>query len=261
MGSGAHGGFTDGQAVMTCGNTCENGDTFSLEYRATVPPGDPSNFGGVAYTFYVVSGVINVPDSITSTDTIGPGTLALGKIRLTRDELTAAIGVQDDGFTVSGGYFDFSVTGVTGSTQVMIPLTSPIPADAVYRKFINSAFTTFTPDANNLIASAPKAAGSCPTVGNAAYDHSNGLVAGDECLQLTLEDDGPYDSDNNPGTVSDPGAVSTAITTFVDSRTSGTDGCSMTGSASDARHHAEWALVVGFLALLGLLRKGRKEQQ
>jgi hypothetical protein len=258
MGEGAHGGFTDGQAVMTCSNTCENGDSYTLEYRATVPAGDPSNFGGVAYSFYVVSGAIIVPEPVTSSDTIQPGALGLDKIRLTKEELTTAIGIEDQEFTPVGGYFDFTVTDLAGSTQVRIPLTTPIPDGAVYRKFVNSAFTSFTPDASNLIASAARIAGTCPEVGDAAYAHSNGLVAGHGCVQLTLEDNGPYDSDNTTGIISDPGGIAIPINEPQDARTSGIAGCSITAKPSLARHHADWGLVVIFMALLGLLRHRKK---
>ncbi|MGB7934964.1 MAG: hypothetical protein WCH04_22645, partial [Gammaproteobacteria bacterium] len=46
MGSGAWAANPEGTAVMTCANTCENGDTFHIDYSATVPANDPSNFGG-----------------------------------------------------------------------------------------------------------------------------------------------------------------------------------------------------------------------
>ena len=56
MGAGAHSGGTDGVAVVSCsGGTgnCEAGTNFVLDYFATVPPGDPSNFGGVAYLLHL----------------------------------------------------------------------------------------------------------------------------------------------------------------------------------------------------------------
>jgi hypothetical protein len=43
MGQGA-------DAIVTCGNTCEVGDSFTLDYNAVVPSG---SFIGVAYQFHI----------------------------------------------------------------------------------------------------------------------------------------------------------------------------------------------------------------
>ena len=56
MGAGAHtttsgASNPEGQAILSCGNTCEFGDTFSLEYSGRVPNPDASTFAGVAYRF------------------------------------------------------------------------------------------------------------------------------------------------------------------------------------------------------------------
>ncbi|MCK4951510.1 MAG: VPLPA-CTERM sorting domain-containing protein [Gammaproteobacteria bacterium] len=61
MGSGAHSGGTNGIATMTCGNTCEDGDTYSLVYYATVPNGNVSGFGGVQYSLFLEGSVNPVP--------------------------------------------------------------------------------------------------------------------------------------------------------------------------------------------------------
>ena len=45
--------YGDGIAIVTCANTCEATDTYSLEYNATVPYGDPSGFGGVQYALHL----------------------------------------------------------------------------------------------------------------------------------------------------------------------------------------------------------------
>lgn len=137
--------------------------------------------------------------------------------RITYDDLiNGGFGVPADNTHTYNALFDFIVTGVTGSTQVQMTLFTPIPANAVYRKYDpgTNVWVTFTPDSNNLIASASKISGICPAVGDAAYNHSNGLVQGDECLQITLEDntgvaDGIYDSDVSAGTIADPGGIAT----------------------------------------------------
>lgn len=39
----------DGEALMVCSETCGNGDSYTLNYTATVPPGSGTNFNGVKY--------------------------------------------------------------------------------------------------------------------------------------------------------------------------------------------------------------------
>jgi hypothetical protein len=61
MGSGAWGaGFTNGVANVVCGVNCGNGDTYTLTYAATVPAGDPSNFGNTQY-WVKLTGHITAP--------------------------------------------------------------------------------------------------------------------------------------------------------------------------------------------------------
>ena len=56
-------GHVDGVAQVSCAVDCSSGDTYALEYTATVPAGDPSGFGGVAYGLRL-SGRILDPNSI-----------------------------------------------------------------------------------------------------------------------------------------------------------------------------------------------------
>ena len=53
MNSGAWDGNAEGVAGLTCAVDCAENDTFTLYYSATVPAGDPSNFGGVKYNYYL----------------------------------------------------------------------------------------------------------------------------------------------------------------------------------------------------------------
>ena len=59
LGSGAHTGGTDGIAVLDCVANCAVGDTYIINYYATVPSGDPSGFGNVKYTLHL-EGVVGV---------------------------------------------------------------------------------------------------------------------------------------------------------------------------------------------------------
>ena len=56
MGSG-------GSAPVTCAGPCANGGTYSLNYAARVPVGDPSGFGGVAYDLHLRGTITFRPDT------------------------------------------------------------------------------------------------------------------------------------------------------------------------------------------------------
>lgn len=59
LGSGAHTGGTDGVAVVDCVANCAVGDTYIINYYATVLSGDPSGLGNVKYTLHL-EGVVGV---------------------------------------------------------------------------------------------------------------------------------------------------------------------------------------------------------
>lgn len=61
MGGGAWGTNANGVADVTCAVDCGNGDTYALDYTATVPAGDPSGFGGVKYNLHLEGAVSAVP--------------------------------------------------------------------------------------------------------------------------------------------------------------------------------------------------------
>lgn len=67
MGSGP----SNGVGTVTCTNTCEIGDTYTLDYLATVPPGDPSGFGNVNYQLHLEGtvGSFNNPPVTTDLNT------------------------------------------------------------------------------------------------------------------------------------------------------------------------------------------------
>jgi len=50
-----------GVAQMVCAIDCSNGDSYTLDYTAIVPQGDPSNFGGVLYQLHLEGTVAAVP--------------------------------------------------------------------------------------------------------------------------------------------------------------------------------------------------------
>jgi len=63
MGSGANSlaNNPDGIAVLSCELDCSVGELFTLDYSATVPLGDPSNFGGVQYALHLEGVITTVP--------------------------------------------------------------------------------------------------------------------------------------------------------------------------------------------------------
>jgi hypothetical protein len=116
---------------------------------------------------------------------------------------------QLDHFEYPLGIFDFEVTGIaTGaSAMVVLPMNDAIPSDAQYRKyFTNSGWQNFDTSTGDIVASSAGTIGSCPAPGKASY--SDGLTEGHYCVQLTIADGGPNDTDGvENGVLTDPGGV------------------------------------------------------
>ena len=158
---------------------------------------------------------INPADNTLGNINASEGTLRLGETSYqnaitnlnaaTSNDFGAAISVStigenDDNFFKSfctGGCFDISVTNISNSTiQLTIPVSTALPEHALFRVHTTSGWNGFIIDDNNTTASA--AANStnpidCPAVGLVSY--TTGLTAGHRCIQLTIEDGGPNDSD------------------------------------------------------------------
>lgn len=121
--------------------------------------------------------------------------------------------VDDKDFVYPTDLFDFELSGMdTGvSASLVIPLSEPIPAAAVYRKFFaDTGWQDFVIDADNSVASAPGADGSCPAPGSVEY--VSGLTEGDHCIELTILDGGPNDTDGVAnGVVKDPGGIAVSL--------------------------------------------------
>ena len=114
-----------------------------------------------------------------------------------------------------GGYFDFEINGLAWAGQsvmIVIPQYTEIPEDAVYRKYSKTnGWQDFVEDDKNSLSSAVGEEGICPAPGDPAYNHNDGLVEGDYCVQLLIEDGGPNDTDGRKnGVILDPGGVSIA---------------------------------------------------
>jgi hypothetical protein len=116
---------------------------------------------------------------------------------------------EDNDYQYTSGIFDFEVMGAAqgGSVRVVLPQLSAIPANAIYRKYIaNIGWFDFVETADNTVASALGSLGVCPAPGDSSY--MKGLSEGHFCVQLTIQDGGPNDTDAEAnGTVKDPGGI------------------------------------------------------
>jgi hypothetical protein len=137
---------------------------------------------------------------------------------ISREEMLAYVdsegGEADSAdYPYEGGLFDFTIGGLAqagSSVRVVIPQRQAIAAESVYRKQTQSGWREFIADENNLIKSASGEAGRCPSPGDAAY--VSGLVEGSWCVELTIEDGGANDRDDEAnGRISDPGGVTTLL--------------------------------------------------
>lgn len=157
-----------------------------------------------------------------------------------------------------GGYFDFIVSNLPEmgqSVNVVLPQREAIPSRAVYRKYVEGkGWFNFVEDTNNHLSSAKGEQGYCPAPGSDAF--KPGLKEGDWCVQLTIKDGGPNDSDSKVnGTVKDPGGIGQPIMHEVEVTTngSGSMGLGMVllmGFMAGVRRFGR--RITGLLALLGL---------
>jgi hypothetical protein len=169
-----------------------------------------------------------------------------GGVRLDPDDLETQSDLDSDSeFDNVGGIFDFEIHELPTlgqSVKVVLPQLSPIPANAVYRKFQNGQWITFVEDSDNELHSTAGNPGYCPPPGDESWEA--GLVEGYYCVQLTIEDGGANDADGQVNaSVEDPGGVGVASS----SSTTNNTGSGGSGGAS-------WLMIFG-LAVLALWRR------
>ncbi|MER2491391.1 Ig-like domain-containing protein, partial [Catenovulum sediminis] len=134
-----------------------------------------------------------------------------GGLLVSNDE-AASLGV-DDQAQVIDGLVDFIAYGLpeAGQTyQLVVPQRSPIPQNAIYRKYSESRNEWFTfvheENGDNKLYSTEGEPGICPPPGDSSW--VEGLNAGHWCVQLVIKDGGIYDDDNEAnGAIVDPGGV------------------------------------------------------
>ena len=131
--------------------------------------------------------------------TLGDCVFALGNnsIWMSQSQFQELNCQRDAGYKYSLGLFDFKVSGAQAgdSYNIVLPLISDVPDGSVVRTFLGESigWQDFTLDAANAISSAQAVAGACPAPGSGLY--VDGLALAANCLQLSIEDGGPNDSD------------------------------------------------------------------
>jgi len=160
-------------------------------------------------------------------------------------------------FWISQSWFSVSGLASGATVKVVLPLSAPIPANAVYRKSINGTWQDFSTTGGNAISSATAiSAGVCPQAGSSSY--SPGLTSGNECVQLTLVDGSADDADGSAnGTILDPSGVGIKGATSSD-LSSGTGGCSIGSNRINLSDRGDWLLLLGFISWLGMVIRRRQ---
>ena len=166
--------------------------------------------------------------------------------------------IEDPGVDNFGGLFDFEIHGLSSlqpSATVVIPLTQFIPEEgAIYRKFIDGAWTDFVLTGLDNVASAEKVDGLCPAPFDVAY--VSGIAKYANCIQLTLSDGGPNDADGQVnGVIVDPSGVAVVNTSNQEPPPPPKPTSSSGGSGQ-----IPWPLLL-MLTLLGLVRIHQKREQ
>jgi hypothetical protein len=149
---------------------------------------------------------------------------------------------------------------------VVIPLGEATPFYSVYRKFDGTAWGPFIINGRNDVKTAPvdSVTGYCPEPGDGAYSRlESGILAdklngGDECLQLSIEDNGPNDSNAAADTVADPGGVAQVPSPKLKSADTSDGGCTISTIPGSPQKRGEWWLLAGFISWLGWRSRRRK---
>ena len=135
----------------------------------------------------------------------------LSHAQITSEMLDSGVsaGAVTDGFSYHLGIFDFEVSGIVpgDSIKLVIPMNDAIQENSVYRKYFTGiGWLDFDISTGDIVKSSAGDLGLCPPPGDDSY--SIGLTAGHYCIELTITDGGPNDTDGIAnGVISDPGSV------------------------------------------------------
>ncbi|WP_162599220.1 InlB B-repeat-containing protein [Shewanella algidipiscicola] len=160
----------------------------------------------------------------------------------------------DSDFVQHGVVLNFDVLGLASPGEAVpvaipLPAATSIPADAVWRKYINGQWQEFVVDAANRIDSAARdALGQCPGVSSDSW--TTGLTAGHGCVRLILEDGGPNDDDGVAnGVIRDPGVLAVAKAVVPPTEPEPSEGVSVSSGG------AVGGMFTGLLSLMVLWRR------
>lgn len=273
---------------------------YKISGEATIDKGeDPGSAGFVGWSpAWIMVGSGTAPDAIfairpnsPTANVVGGGAAAIGFTiggpgdseqgnifadgRITLAESEAAFGVDTGAGLAQGAVFsnpcngscfDFTVTELTGApgetVQVVLPMSSPIPANAIYRKYnATDGWHTFNTSGGDTVESG---LGTGNPVDCSAVVLNPGLTGGDNCVRLTILNGGLNDNDGAlDTTLVDPGGVASAFVPVDDiipgQSIDDAQGCSVSSKPVSPLERADWWVIAAFLTLLGF-RKYRQEK-
>jgi hypothetical protein len=182
--------------------------------------------------------------------------------RVVLADLQAAGIPPDDGVDPAciGSCFDFTVAGMTNpEVKVILPLSSALSQGTVYRKFSAGEWRDFDTSSGDTVESASVAPGAeCALLDEAAWQ--SGLLAGNNCIRLTITDGGPNDADGAAnGQVQDPGGAGVPVSGDGGVAAGPSDtiggGCIIAADRRGPGRGGDWWLLVGCLFGLGILAR------
>lgn len=182
-----------------------------------------------------------------------------GRMTLAEAETTPCGVDADMSAACVGSCFDYTVTNIDFSpVQVVLPLTTAIPANAVLRKCDGVNWRDFDESGGDTVESAPGASGDCSAPG----PYAPGLVQGYFCVRTTIENGGINDLDGNAldRQIVDPVGVAIAPAgggggNLIEGEDLGGVGCSMVKTGNTTIYHLEYLLLAGFVFWLGWRRQ------
>jgi hypothetical protein len=115
LGTGAHNaGFSDGIAQFTCSGTCALGDTYVLEYSATLQP-DSSGLGNMPYMVHLEGVISNIELTPVDTDHDGVNNVADACPGTVIPESVPTVRLNPNHWALVDGDNDFDTTSPAGT--------------------------------------------------------------------------------------------------------------------------------------------------
>nr|WP_171760856.1 FG-GAP-like repeat-containing protein [Vibrio sp. RE86] len=131
------------------------------------------------------------------------------------DDAIAQYGIPaPDNYLLEHGLIDFEVHNIAeagDSVSIVIPQAEPVVMEATLKKYsLTKGWYDFVEDEQNSVLATLGQSGFCPPPGDASYNRKP--MAGDWCIQLTIQDGGPNDDDGSAnGRIIDPNGFVTPI--------------------------------------------------